>query len=176
MEPQAVEAINKAVWWLGETKGFWVQTGALSLSAMGALWIVLSRARSERRRATVDLVLHQLSDADFQEAMKIFWKIYKDGNLGRFVSQTDAPEYIAIIKILNAYEFTAGGIREKAYDERIYKRMRCSTTIKIWDSLSGFVQDFRNLKQKEPGVDTRTFYQDLEWIAGKWKKSPLKSR
>jgi hypothetical protein len=172
MPPQTAEQLAR---WLGETKGFWVQTGALFLSAIGALWIVFSRSRSERRRATVDLVLHQMKDEDLVKAMHVFFSIYGQGNLARFASQAESSEYTAIIKILNTYEFVAGGIREKAYDENIYKRMRCSTTIRVWTALSGFVEDFRALRELQDQTPYRkTFYQDFEWIAKKWIKDPLK--
>ena len=163
-------------WWLGETEGFWVQTGALFLSALGALWIVVSRSLSEKRRATVDLVLHQMGDKELITAIKLVLDLSQNGNLARFASQPTANEYLAIIKVLNTFEFVAGGIRENAYHEGIYKRMRSSTTLKIWESLSGFVQDFRNLRAKQDHVtDLKTLYQDFEWIAERWKKDPLKS-
>jgi hypothetical protein len=53
--------------------------------------------------------------------------------------------------------------------------MRCSTTLKIWESLSGFVADFRNLREKQDhSSHLKTFYQDFEWIAAKWAKDPIK--
>jgi hypothetical protein len=45
--------------------------------------------------------------------------------------------------------------------------MQCSVTVRDWDDFSGFVAEFRNAKGK-------TFYQDFEWLAKKWKKDPLK--
>ena len=164
---------ERAVWWLGETKGFWVQTGALFISALGAVLIVRSRSQSERRRATVDLVLHQINNQELLLAKKEFFKIIDspEKNCSRFLNQKDTPQYGAIVKLLNTYEFVAGGIREKAYDEKLYKRMQCSAVIRAWDSLSGFVEEFRNSMPQQPSP--KTFYQDFEWLAKKWKKDRL---
>src|ERR1700694_1101879 len=100
MQPQDTA---KAVRWLGETGGFWIQTGALFLSALGGLWIVFSRSTSERRRATVDLIIHQTNDHDFVSAKKTFLGIRDGGNIARFLSQKDTAEYTAIMKILNTH-------------------------------------------------------------------------
>src|SRR5216684_7135881 len=95
VEPRCVECVEKAIWWLGETKGFWVQTGALFASAIGALWIVRSREKSERKRATVDLVLQQWSDDELIKAKREFRKLIDSGkgNLARFISEKESPEF-----------------------------------------------------------------------------------
>jgi hypothetical protein len=173
IDPQISE---KATWWLGETKGFWVQTGALLLSAVGALWIVFSRSRSERRRATVDLVLKHNEDEQLVQAKKDFLKILDgdDGNLARFLSHKESTEYDCIRKILNMHEFVCCGIRGKAYDEKLYKRMQCNVVVRDWDALAGFVQEFRKSKRsKLPSTDADTFYQDFERVAIRWKSRPL---
>ena len=175
IEPQCTE---KVVWWLGETKGFWVQTGALFLSAIGALWIVMSREKSERRRATVELVLHNTSNSDLKTAKKEFLKLLESGdkNLARFSSQPDTSQYDAIMRILNTHEFVCVGMREKAYDEALYKQMQCAVIIRDWEALSGFVQEFRNSKKAMFGADIDTFYWDFEQVATRWKEKPLKRR
>jgi hypothetical protein len=42
---------------LGETLGFWIQTGALTISAVAALWLISATRRDNKRRATIDLVI-----------------------------------------------------------------------------------------------------------------------
>ena len=166
---------EKVVFWLGETKGFWVQTGALLISAAGGILIILSRSRTERRRATVDVVLHQKSDSELVQAKRQLFKLHDDGhqNFAAFLANKDSPEYQAIFKVLNGHEFIAAGIRRKAYDEQLFKRMQCSTVLRDWNALSGFIMEFRNIiKSKVSYPDT--FYQDFEWLATKWTKDPLK--
>jgi len=102
-------------------------------------------------------------------------KLHEDGNttFAAFLDKKDSPEHKAIMRVLNTHEFVAGGIKEKAYDETLYKRMQCSVIIRDWDAFCGFVMDFRKSKQgkiEQPA----TFYQDFEWLATKWKANPLK--
>ncbi len=170
-DPQTPERI---IFWLGETKGFWVQTGALLISAAGGILIILSRSRTKRRRATVDVVLHQKGDSELGEAKRKLFKLHDDGhqNFAAFLAKKDCDEYQAIFKVLNGHEFIAAGIRQKAYDESLFKRMQCSTVIRDWNALSGFIMEFRNtIKGKVSNPET--FYQDFEWLANRWMKDPL---
>lgn len=171
MEPQNTA---KTVFWLGETLGFWIQTGALIISAVVGVLVILSRSRSERRRATVDLVLHQKRDSELIQAKRKLLELHDAGekNFARFLDK-NTPEYSTIIKILNTHEFVSAGIREKAYDEQLYKRMQCSTMLRDWDALSGFVTEFRK-QQAGKYKNSKTFYQDFEGLARKWEKNPLK--
>jgi hypothetical protein len=169
------QAAEKAVFWLGETKGFWVQTGALFLSAVGALWIVFSRDKREKARATVDVVLHQKADSGLEEAKRKLLKLHENGhkNFAAFLADKECEEYKAIFKVLNGREFIAAGIRQGAYDEKLFKRMQCASLIRDWNALSGFVMEFRN-SIKGKVHDTETFYQDFEWLAARWIRKPLK--
>src|ERR1022692_2881747 len=171
IDPQTTEKIT---WWLGETKGFWIQTGALIISAIGGLLIIRSRSKTERRRATVDLVLHQKNDNELMEAKRHLLKLHDDGtkNFAIFLNQKESPEYKAIIKVLNTHEFVCCGIRGKAYDEKLYKQMQCSSMIRDWNALSGFVIEFRKTIGDQ-AHDSRTFYQDFERLSEKWNKKPL---
>jgi hypothetical protein len=44
----------KIVFWLGESLGFWVQTGAFILSAFGAIAIIYNNSHQAKKRATID--------------------------------------------------------------------------------------------------------------------------
>jgi hypothetical protein len=81
------------LWWLGETKGFWVQTGAFLVSAVAAAITIfynaqqvrllrkqnVSSEQAARSRATVDVVLHQKADAELQSARKKFAELHDAG-------------------------------------------------------------------------------------------------
>jgi hypothetical protein len=157
--------------YLGETVGFWIQTGALFLSAIGALWIIVSRERSERRRATIDLVIHQKTDPNLQEAKRHILALHDSHaqNLSRYLENRDSPDCKNILLLLNNYEFIAAGIRESALDEEIYKRVQYSVLVKDWDALSGFVMEFRRTEGRP------TLFQEFEYIAKRWKKKRLKA-
>jgi hypothetical protein len=156
--------------YFGETAGFWIQTGALFLSAVGALWIIVSREKSERRRATIDLVIHQKTDPKLQEAKLHILALHdnKVQNFARYLEDRNSPDCKNILLLLNNYEFIAAGIRESALDEEIYKRVQYSVLVKDWDALSGFVMEFRRAEGRQ------TLFQEFEYIAKRWKKDKLK--
>jgi hypothetical protein len=156
---------------LGETVGFWIQTGALFLSALGALRIIHSRERSEKRRATIDLVIHQKTDAELQAAKRHVLAMHDNHvqNFARYLENRESDDYKHILRVLNNYEFIAAGIRESALDEEIYKRVQYSVLVKDWDALSGFVMEFRR-SQERP-----TLFQEFEYLAKRWNKSKLKT-
>jgi hypothetical protein len=158
--------------WLGETLGFWIQTLILGISAVAAVWIIKASSKQEKRRATVDLVLDQQHDVAFHDARVALNKMREAGDtkLSRFASQPDSLEYKNILMVLNTHEFTASGIRQGAFDEKIYKTMRFSTIANDWKSLCAFIFDFRIIHGKK-----ETLFQDFQWLNDRWEKKPLKA-
>lgn len=167
--------------WLGETIGFWIQTGAFVISAFAASGALFYNARQVRllrqqniasekhakSRATVDIVLHERGDDTFKNARKLYAKLreskislttYACGN-----GDEHQDEKSAILQILNNYEFLAAGIRCGAFDEDIYKRMKRSLLVRDWDALSAFVHELR-VKQQHPAL-----FVEMEWLANRWR-------
>lgn len=157
--------------WLGDTIGFWVQTFILTISAVAAVAIIWSSKSQEKRRATVDLIIEQKRDPALQDARKILMKMHEDGekNLARHLQDPSCEQYKSILFVLNAYEFVASGIREGAFHEGTYKRLRYFNVQRDWDALCGFVQEFRRNK------GSATLFQDFQWLSGRWGKKPLKA-
>jgi hypothetical protein len=156
--------------WLGESKGFWVQTGALVISAAAAVWLIWASDKSQRRRATIQLVIHQKLDEKLQKAKDILFSLHKDNatNFARYLEDPTSPEYDAIFAVLNNYEFIASGIHEDALDGELFKRLQYSVLIKDWEALCPLVMELRNQVRRE------TLFQEFEALAVNWKKSPLK--
>jgi hypothetical protein len=156
---------------LGETVGFWVQTGALILSAIFALLLVQSRERSEKRRATVDLVIQQKHDSELQTSRQWVLTQHENhaGNFTQHLVSKTADPFRHILRVLNNYEFIATGIREDALDEEIYKRLQYSVVIKDWNALSGCVMELRQ------STGHRTLFQEFQALAERWHKKPLKA-
>lgn len=156
---------------LGETMGFWIQTGALILSAIFALLLVRSRERSEKRRATVDLVIHEKQDSELQGAKKWILAQHENrvDNFTKYLTDKDAEPFRHILKVLNNHEFIATGIREDALDEEIYKRLQYSVVMKNWNALSGCVMELRQ------STGHRTLFQEFQALAERWHQDPLKA-
>jgi hypothetical protein len=159
---------------LGESIGVWIQTGAVVLSAFYAgRQVRLLRVQTDkneqqlRLRATVDMVLHEKQDSLLRDARVKFAAI-RDGknNITQYacVPVSNFPdENAAIMAILNNYEFMAAGIREGAFDEGIYKRMKKSLVIRDWNALSGYALEMR----QQTGRDK--LFVETQWLAKKWE-------
>jgi len=163
---QATEMIR----YLGETLGFWIQTAAFSLSAIGAVLVIYHNGSQARRRATIDHIIHQKTDKDLLEAIKLVYKLHDNKEpFSRYCDQKDALEREAILKVLNNHEFIALGIRKKAFEEKIYKDLQCSNFLKVWSASSGMVAELRRSENRD------TLFQEFEWLARRWQKHPLKA-
>lgn len=162
-----------AITFLGLSIGAWIQTGAIVLSAFYAGRQVkmlreqtITNEQQARRRATVDMVLHERQDRSLRWARKKFASL-RDGknNLTQYACkpQSEHPEENdAILTVLSSYEFMAAGIREGAFDGKIYKRMKRSLVIRDWKDLSGYALEMRKTEGREK------LFVEFEWLANEW--------
>lgn len=163
---------TEGLMWLGETKGFWIQTGAFLVSAIAAIGVIIHSGRQSRRRATIDLTLHDNQNTALKEAKDVVAHLIHENN-GRLTQLacddlSKDPNNIHLLLMLNNYEFIASGIKEGALDEEMYKRMRRSIVIRDWQAFSGYVLELRN-KKNNPKV-----YAEFEWLAERWRSSEIK--
>jgi hypothetical protein len=164
-------AVAEPCKWFGETAGFWIQTSVLAVSAIAAVWVIRASKTQEKRRATIDLIMDQKRDPNLVVARKKIIAMHESGekNFSRFLSTPASDEYKNILLVLNAYEFVASGIREGAFDEYTYKRLRYFNLIRDWNALSAFVTEFQNSKR------SYTLFQDFAWLGKRWMNKPLKA-
>jgi hypothetical protein len=73
------------------------------------------------------------------------------------------------MRVLNMHEFAASGIREGAFCEKTYKRIRYSTVRKDWSALCGFVMEIRKRRASQ------TLFQEFQWLNERWAKDTLKA-
>ena len=162
MNPAAQDAAK----FLGESIGFWIQTGAVFLSALAAIYIIYHNGKLAKRRALIDLIIQQKSDEKLIEATREVYALSKAGN---HISQlVDSEKEPTILRVLNNQEFIAVGIRTGAFDEGVYKEIQCSNVLKLWTATSGFIQEIRKIDGKN------TLFQDFENLAKRWEKNPIK--
>lgn len=148
--------------------GFWIQTGAFIISAVGAVSVIWYNGLVARQRATVDLVLHQKSDKDLIAALSIVYEMNREEEkFTDHLPNLQSDKGKAIRLVLNSHEFVALGIRRKAFDEKLYKEMQCSNFLKVWMACRGLVYEIRKQEAKE------TIFQEIEWLAGRWSESPV---
>lgn len=159
----------KAIGWLSETWGFWIQTGAFILSAVAAVAIIYYNAALARTRATIDLIIHQKADKELLDAVDKVYQMHRDKvQFSAYANKHESDECQCILRVLNNHEFIALGIRQKAFDEKIYKLMQYSNVMKVWNASRGIIHELRQSQGKD------TLFQEFEWLAARWDKNPIK--
>lgn len=148
--------------------GFWIQTGAFFLSALGAIAVIYYNGKQARLRAMIDLIVHQKTDSDLIAATRLVNELHATGQSWTTHLNPQCDERKAILKVLNNQEFIAVGIRTKAFDEDVYKQMQCTNVLRLWDASKGFIEEIRRERAKD------TLFQDFERLALDWKKKPIK--
>ena len=81
--------MNETAKFLGESYGFWVQTGAVILSALMAVLAIRHNGRMARKRTTIDVLLQENEDEALREAKFAVFNMTngKNGSLLRFISK-----------------------------------------------------------------------------------------
>ena len=165
MEPTEVA---KVAWLLGETRGFWIQTGAFFLSALAAIFVIYHNGKLAKKRALIDLIIQQKSDQNLITATRRVYELQDCGNHLSSLVGTDTEDRRIVLQVLNNQEFIAVGIRLGAFDETVYKQLQFNNIVKLWSATSGFIHELRK-------IDARTtLFQDFECLAKRWENSPIK--
>lgn len=162
------QEVVKTIGWLGETWGFWIQTGAFLLSAAAAIAVIYYNGKQARLRALIDLIVHQKTDQELAEAARLVNALHGSGQPWTAHLDPHCDERKAILRLLNNQEFIAVGVRMKAFDEEAYKQMQYTNVLRLWDASKGFIEEIRRERKKD------TLFQDFECLALRWKKKPIK--
>lgn len=103
-----------------------------------------------RQRAIIDLLIAQKSNRSFISASKVVRGLREN-------TRCQVSTYVIAV-----------GIRLGVFDEAIYKELSYSNVVETWRTVSGFVCELR----RQTGFPT--LFQDLENLAKKWEKDPIK--
>ena len=160
-------AAAKSIWWLGETMGFWIQTGAIFLSAIAAIYVIHHNGKLSKKRALIDLIIQQKADAGLLGATRRVYDLHNAGNHLSSLVGVDNEDRRLILQVINNQEFIAVGIRLKAFDEKVYKQLQFNNVLKLWTATSGFIHEIRKIDNK------LTLFQDFECLAVRWSKDPI---
>ncbi|MAW08338.1 MAG: hypothetical protein CME61_08700 [Halobacteriovoraceae bacterium] len=149
-----------------------ISAGGFLLSSAIAVVAIFRNQVISRRRATVDMVLHQKSDSQLQDHIDKFNELRSNSKnmpLSAYAGDDHkgTAESKAILAVLNNYEFIASGVFQNAFDFELYKRMQYGVVVDRWDSLESFVKDIRKSRNHP------TLFQEFEKLACKFKVKPL---
>lgn len=174
-----------------------IQTFIIGISAIVAVFTIVSARSVSREKATLEIILADNKDRDlieshsdlllFLKSPKKFYKEYNDKNDLPQSEDVDIIDLPAILKkdkdaltpaqenimrkmltVLSRHEFYAIGINNGLLDERLFKRMSCSNFIQLWEQVSPAVNQMRTQNNKD------TLFKDFELLATRWKANPLR--
>ncbi|WP_160280073.1 DUF4760 domain-containing protein [Cellvibrio mixtus] len=142
----------------------------LLITAVAAFIAIGINQAINRKRATVEMVLNHNQNAQLQEANEAINELLHSQQITSLSAndKKDSPERKALLKVLNAYEFIANGIKEGVFDKQLYKRMQYGTVVRDWEAFAPFVMHLRTQVQRP------TLFQDFQWLYKEFKKQPLK--
>ena len=116
------------------------------MSAIAAFAVIRDARRTANRRATLDLILHQESDAELIEARAGFNKIkageIKPSAYGK-PDKRGTPESEHLRTVLNIHELTSVAIQEGVIDECVYRRWFNSTFISDYEVTKDYIGEMR---------------------------------
>lgn len=146
------------------------RTVILAISAIVAIIAIYVHSSNSRRQATVNLVIQQRNDKVLRKARRAVTELNSDNKITELANPNHkgSPQRDAVLILLNNYEFIATGMRERAFDLSLYKRMSYSTVINDWKALKPFVFDLRRL------VNSQTLFQEFQWLAERFCRKSLK--
>ena len=137
---------------------------------------IWSNRQDNRKQATLQLILHQRSNKELNEAIDLMAKLARDGkeknefsDLSKHLENFDSAERQAILMVLNYREFVAVGINTGVIDEETYKRAYYNLMLRDWQYLSNTVNAIRNSPTGKP-----TNFKDFQNLAERWEKKKLK--
>ena len=147
-----------------------ITAGAILFSAFIALGAIYYNQVLSRRRATIDLVMHERMNPTLLAARKTVLELHsKDTDFSELAGKerANSDEAKAMLATLNALEFAAAGIRQGAFDEKIFKLVYFSVVLRDWNAFKGFIEELRKSRNRP------TLYQEFQWLAERWQKKPL---
>ena len=143
-----------------------IQAVFLPVSILVVIATLFWQQRIAKRRATLDIILAQQSNALLLEPRRKFVALRDSGTITKYAlpENADSEEALPILSILNFNELIAIGVSEKTVDERIYKRYYRTEYVNDWIGCKPFVEELRQ-QSGNPN-----FYCEIEALAKRWAK------
>ncbi len=141
-----------------------IQAVFLPVSILVVIATLFWQQRIAKRRATLDIILTQQSNAFLLEQGRAFTALRNTDNIAQYALPENAgsPSAVSIMAALNLSELIAIGVSEKTVDERIYKRYYRTEYVNDWIGCKPFVD---GLRQQSGNPN---FYCEIEALAKKW--------
>lgn len=158
----------------------WVTASAAALAVLVAILTIYMSRKTAQRRASIDYLITTERDKQWDEGLKLIRiardagknntlaALAADGDPADENSEERAKKFGAITDALNLLEYMAVGIRENVFCEKTLKRSVYSIVVRTYEGTEDFIKQMR-VKNK-----CSTNFQELEWLAKRWEKTPLR--
>jgi len=142
-----------------------------------AVITIIYNVKTAKKTQTALFLFESRKDKDYAESLHTLKKAHKSGKSfrsyvippdGQQISDKEMEDRRQFQYILNFYERVAVSIREGIYNEEMIKRTSYTTVIETWDTAEPLIKAIREK------INSRTTWQEFEWLALRWKKNKLK--
>lgn len=129
-------------------------------------WLYTARrARSlARKQHTVNVMLQAAFNKEFRGSLVALAPHIKAKKCPDLEANDDLRAHVRFV--LNHYEFVAAGLRAGDFDERLVRDSERGTIVALFETFQEHVWKQRDSRQR------MTLYEHLEWLHGRWQRTP----
>ncbi|WP_140909111.1 DUF4760 domain-containing protein [Cognatiluteimonas lumbrici] len=152
-----------------EFRNFAVVVGVL----VAIVSIFTARSLAQKKQAA-DMLFLSRGDPRLQSGARTLLNYHSAPNANvralALPENRDKEEARDIRFLLNHFELVSNGIQCQIYDEAMVKRSWCTIVLQVHEQAQPFIQACREQ------AGSQTIYQEVEWLAKRWKKKKLKAK
>lgn len=146
----------------------------ISIGVIVAMWSIRTSRILARKKQTADMIFASRKDAELIRGLRKISDLHeaKDDNIRKYAAKdmVNTEECQAIRYVLNHYEYVSVGVQAGIYDEDMLRRASCGTVVRLYTQTRDFIDATRK------NFDRPTIHQELQWLAKRWERKPLKKR
>lgn len=142
-----------------------------------AIFTIWYNIRTAKKTQTAIFLFESRTDKEYIESLHVLRKVHESGKSfrsyvfpcgGAELTEEEINEKRKFQYILNFYERVAVSIQNGIYNEDMIKKASYSTVINTWSHAEPLIKSIRESN------NSKTTYQEFEWLANRWKNSPLR--
>lgn len=151
---------------------------AVSLGLFIAIATIIYNVNTARKVHTSVFLSESRFDTDYKRGLSTLRRIHDSGKSFRSymfpangqvdLSEEERIERKEIVYCLSFYERVAVSVKNKTYDETMIKEVFFSSVVNNFDISEPLIKAIREKENKS------TYFKEYEWLAKRWKRSPLK--
>ncbi|WP_413483792.1 DUF4760 domain-containing protein [Morganella psychrotolerans] len=142
-----------------------------------AIGTIIYNVKTAKKTQTAIFLFESRQDQHYTESLHVLKQAHRSGKSfrsyvfpceGISITEDELAERRKFQYILNFYERVAVSIREGIYNEQMIKRTSYTTVIETFEISEPLIKAIRE------SIQSKTTYQEFEWLVNRWKDKPLK--